>query len=144
MMTFALKGGDLVLAGDQYAMVDGAARVQQHLGLALREPYGSDRFAPRWGSTLPNKIGTAIGTGTADDIRAEVIRVIKNHLIVQNDQLRRRAVKGLTPTLTASEVITQVTGVTVQQKRDTMVVKVDLVTAGRQEITLLTSATGSP
>lgn len=143
MKTFALKNGDLLLTGDQYAMVEGAARVQQHLGLALREPFGSDRFAPKWGSTLPHRIGTPIGKSTANDVRAEVVRVIKNHMIVQNDQLRSRAMQGLSATLTASEVITQLVSVTIRQQQDTFIVKVDLATAGKQQITLLTSASGS-
>lgn len=143
MKTFALRRGDLVLSGSSYAMVDGAARVQQHLGLALREPFGSDRFAMRWGSILPDMIGSVISSSITDDIRAEVIRVIRNHLMVQAEQLRSKQAAGQKAVLTPSEVITNIDDLRIQQVEDRVLVKIALRTAGSQQISVLAAPGGS-
>jgi len=142
MRTFALKNGDLVLTGNRYTMVEGAARVQQQLGLGLREPYGSDRFHTAWGSMIPNWLGRTIVRGVTQDVRAEVLRVIRNHIIVQNGQLKDRATAALKPTITAEEIISEVTDIRFTQRQDELIVKVTIRTTGQQEFTLLTSTSG--
>lgn len=143
MRTFAVKNGDLVMAGGRYAMVDGVARVQQQLSLGLRETYGGDRFHTGWGSALPEWIGKVITEGLTLDVRAEVLRVIRNHLIVQNGQLKDRATVALKPTITANEIIAEVTDIRITQQQDTLMVRVTIRTSGQQEFTLLTSTAGA-
>lgn len=139
MKTFALRDGDLVLAGDRYAMVEGMARVQQQIGLCLREPYGGDRFHDRWGSVLPNWIGRVIESGLDLEVRSEVLRVIKNFIRSQEDAVRFRAVRGLRPVITAEEMVTDVTDIRIEQREDTLLVKVTLKTGSSKTFSIVTS-----
>lgn len=141
MKTFALQSGDLVLAGNAYGMVAGTARVQQQIGLCLREPYGSDRFHTRWGSVLPEWIGRTIDNSTqlGIEIRSEIIRVVKNFIAAQNAAIEGRAVAGFRPVMLPSEVIVDVTDIKVQQDQDSIIVKATLVTQGGQEFSIITA-----
>jgi phage baseplate assembly protein W len=137
MKTFALNGRDLSLTGSGYTMVEGISRVKQQLGLGLRESYGGDRFHPRWGSVLPEWIGTVIDRpGMSMEIRSEVIRVIKNFMSVQTAEIDARAARGLSPVVRPSEVVLGVTDVRVTQLQDTVSVTVYLQTAGGQVISV--------
>lgn len=139
MKTFALRDGDLVLSGDRYAMVEGVARVQQQIGLCLREPFGSDRFHDRWGSVLPTWIGRVIEPGVDLEVRSEVIRVIKNFIRAQDDAVRSRSVRGLRPVTTSEEMITDVTDIRVEQREDALLVKVTLRTGASKSFSIVTS-----
>lgn len=140
MKTFALKSGDLVVSGGGYGMVAGVARVQQQIGLCLREPYGSDRFHDRWGSVLPEWIGQVIdGAHIQMELRAELIRVVKNFIASQQAFVSQRAISGLKPVLPPSEVLVDITDIRIVQNQDTLVVKATLRTAGGQEFAIMTS-----
>lgn len=140
MRTFALKSGDLVVSGGGYANVAGVARVQQQIGLCLREPYGSDRFHDRWGSVLPEWIGRVIdGTNIQIELRAELIRVVKNFIASQQAYVSQRAISGLRPTLPPSEILVDITDIRIVQNQDTIIVKATLRTAGGQEFAIMTS-----
>lgn len=140
MRTFALRSGDLVVSGAGYLMVSGVARVQQQVGLCLREPYGSDRFHDRWGSVLPEWIGRTIDGQTIQiELRAELIRVIKNFIASQQALVSQRAISGLRPVLDPSEVLVDITDIRIVQNQDTLVVKATLRTAGGQEFAIMTS-----
>lgn len=137
MKTFALNGRDLSLTGSGYTMVDGIDRVKQQLGLGLRESYGGDRFHPRWGSVLPEWIGTVINRpGMSLELRSEVIRVVKNFMAVQTAEIDSRAARGLSAVVRPSEVVLGVTDVKVTQLQDTVSVTVYLQTAGGQVISV--------
>ncbi len=139
MKTFALRGGDLVLAGDRFAMVEGMARVQQQIGLCLREPYGSDRFHTGWGSVLPTWIGRVIDANVSAEVKAEILRVVKNFIRSQDDAVRSRAVAGLRPVVTAEEMVTDVSDIRVQQGQDSLIVKVTLRTGSAKTFSIVTS-----
>lgn len=140
MKTFALKSGDLALAGSGYAMVTGAARIQQQLSLCLREPYGSDRFHPGWGSVLPEWIGRVIdGAGLQTEVRAELIRVVKNFIASQEASIAQRSVNGLRPVLAPGEILVDISSIQVVQSQDSIIVKATLRTAGGQEFGVMTS-----
>ena len=143
MKTFQIKNGDLVLAGDRYAMVEGVARVQQQLGLGLREPFGGDRFHPGWGSMIPEWIGRTIQGGIQDEIRIEIIRVVRAHIMVQNGALKRAAASSQKTPITMDEVISEITEIKFRQEQDNLIVKVGLRTAGFKEFSILTSTAGS-
>lgn len=144
MRTFALRDGDLALAGNAYQMVGGVARVQQHVSLCLREPYGSDRFHPGWGSVLPDWIGRVIeGAGIGAELQSELRRVVKNVIAAQNAAIERRAVRGLKPVVSPAEVLIDITDIRVIHRGDTLIAKATLHTAGNQEFTIMT-APGSP
>lgn len=120
-------------------MVEGIVRAQQQVGLALREPLGSDRFHPEWGSTLPEYIGTIRSRGVPAEIRAEVNRVIRDYIINQNEAIRRRAAAGLRPTITAEEMVMNVNTISVQASQDSISVKVVISTASNKEFAVLTT-----
>jgi phage baseplate assembly protein W len=139
MKTFALRNGDLVLAGSKYGMVEGIARVQQQVGLAMREPLGSDRFHREWGSVLDDWIGSVINEDITFEVRSEVIRVVRDFIIRQNEQVKSRASIGRRAIITAEEMITDISSLRVEQDQDALIVKVTLRTASNQEFTILTS-----
>lgn len=144
MKTFALKSGDIALAGNQYAMVSGIDRVKQQIGLCIRETYGTDRFHPRWGSVLSEWIGSVINRpGLELEIRSEIVRVIKNFAAAQSAAIDARAVRGLSPVQSPSEVVIGVTDIKIQQLEDRIIAKVDLRTAGGQTVTITTAPGGT-
>ena len=142
MKTFALRNGDLMISGDKYALVAGAARVQQQVGLALQEPVGTDRFHPQWGSILDQMIGTSMTKDITERVKTEVYRVVKNFSALQNNALQRGASVGIKPVIIPDEIITAVTGVAVEQVRDSINIKISIGTAGRDLVTVLTSISG--
>lgn len=143
MKTFALRDGDLVLSGDRYSMVEGAARLQQQLSLALTEPFGGDRFHPKWGSVLHSWIGSPTDASTPDIIQAEVMRVMRNHITAQNQMLTQRSSLNRKPTLSLDELISGINEVRVEQSGDSMLVKVSVRTVGQQEFSVLTAPSRS-
>lgn len=139
MKTLAIKNGDLVLTGSKYGMVDGIARVQQQLGLALRETFGNDRFHRSWGSTLPNWIGQVLDASVPFEIQAEVTRVVRDFIIQQTEKVKERAALGFTAVVTPSEMIMDISGIKVEARYDSVLVKVTLRTASGQEFSVLTT-----
>lgn len=142
MRTLALRNGDLMLAGDRYAMVEGVARVQQSMALCLREPYGSDRFHPSWGSVMHDWIGRLIDPTLREEVRLEIIRVVKNFIISQNNIVRRYTNEGYAPPVTAEEMIADLTDVSVRQEQDQIMIRVTLKTMGLREFTIMTGPGG--
>lgn len=143
MKTFALSNGDLVLNGSHYLMVSGASRMQQQIGLALMEPTGTDRFHPNWGSILDQMIGTSMTFDIRDRVKSEVYRVIKNLAALQNNYVQRVAAANARPTITPDEMIAGVQGVAVENSGDSVNIKITLISAGREVITVSTSVTGN-
>jgi phage baseplate assembly protein W len=140
MKTLALRDGDLALDGNAYAMVEGIDRVKQQIGLCLREPYGTDRFHPRWGSVLPNWIGRAIVDSSLPiEMKAELGRVVRNFVNAQNAAIEKRAVRGYSPVLLPSEIIVAIAGITTEQRQDTIIAKIALQTAGGRILTVETA-----
>lgn len=137
MKTFALRNRDLVLSGDQFALVGGAARLQQQLGLAMSDPYGADRFHPDWGSTLHQYVGVNNSPATTELIKAEVNRIIRYLLSVQNTMMTDRSVLALKPTITAAEIVADISSVQVDQREDSLSVKVSVRTASQQQVDVL-------
>lgn len=139
MKTFALRNGDLVLTGSKFGMVEGMPRVQQQLGLAMREPFGSDRFHRDWGSVLDSWIGTYITGDVTDQVRSEVVRVVRDFIIRQNESVKTWAGQGRRANVTAEEMITDISAIQIEQNQDALLVKVTLRTASNAEFSILTS-----
>jgi len=137
--TLAVRNGDLVLSGSKFGMVDGIARVQQQLGLAMREEFGNDRFHRQWGSTLPTWIGDVLTAEVPFEVRAEVTRVVRDFILNQNEQIKQRASLGFSAVVRAEELIVEISDVKVQTRQDTVLVKVTLRTASNQEFSILTT-----
>lgn len=139
MKTMAVRNGDLVLAGSKFGMVEGIARVQQQLGLAMREAFGSDRFHRQWGSTLPSWIGQVLSQQVPFEIRSEVNRVVRDFILQQNEKIKERAALGLTAVVTSEEMIMEIRDIKVETRQDSVFVKVTLRTASNQEFSVLTT-----
>ena len=139
MKTFAIRGGDLVLSGSRYGMVEGIARAQQQISLALREEYGSDRFHPEWGCTLPAMIGSVIDSATPAEIRSEVTRVVRLFIVRQNELIKQRAAAGRRSVVKPEELIAEISSIRTETNQDQVLVKVVIRTVSNQEFSILTS-----
>ena len=138
MKTLAVRNGDLVLTGSKFGVVEGMARVQQQIGLCLKEPYGNDRFHREWGSVLDEWVGHAITTDIPLEVQAEVVRVVRDTILRQNEQIKARAAAGFTSVIKAEEMIVEISSVNVEQRQDNLLVKITLRTASNQEFTITT------
>lgn len=137
MKSLAIQNGDLVLGPDGFATVSGASKVRQDLGIALREPVGSDRFHPQWGSLLPRYIGNPIGDTTIMVVRSETYRVIQNYVYIQAAAVRDDVSRSRKARYGASEIIKDIQKVDVRQDHSRLMVKVHLVTLGNDDVTLV-------
>lgn len=136
MKTFQIVNGDLVIGPGGFATIDGPAKVKQDLAVAVREPYGVDRFHPRWGTLLHEYVGMAVGDGTDLLIRSEINRVISNHMFSQNSVLERDSMRATRSRFSTGELIDRLDAVDVRQEYDRYHVRVRLRTLSGQPITL--------
>lgn len=81
MVSYSLmiSGGDLVVQGNQCAIVYGHSKLQQDLEIWLLTTYGSNRNHPTFGCVLQNFIGGVIGAATQANVYNEVLRVLTNY-----------------------------------------------------------------
>ena len=142
MKTLAIKNGDLAIGANGYATIEGAAKVQQDLGLAVREPLGTDRFHPQWGSLLPRYIGEPINDEMTSLVQAEVTRIVQNYIIQQGQVLRGVVAGRRKPKFEANEVVTDIGEVHIRQTLDRLHTKVVLVTLGSRRITIIAPVEG--
>lgn len=139
MKTLELRNGDLVLGAGGYSMVAGPQKVIQDMGIMVREPLGVDRFHPRWGTILDDFIGEAINEESEMRVRAELQRLIQNYVVMQTRQIQADHDAGRRPRFRPSEIVTDVAGIDVQQRFDRINVRVHLITASGEEVTILRS-----
>ena len=126
MKQLLIQNGDLVIGSGGYATVRGERRLRQDLAHALREPLGTDRFFPRWGSTLPGMIGGFQTSDTATEVRAEVSRVLQNYVNITAAHIQQDRLGGRTSRFGASEVIARVLGINVATRVDSVDVRIAL------------------
>lgn len=74
-----VSGGDLVVQGNECAIVYGQSKLTQDLELWLLTTYGSDRNHPTFGAVLQNYIGGVVGSATKANVYNEVLRVLTNY-----------------------------------------------------------------
>lgn len=141
MKTFQISGGDFVLSNGSFATVTGKTKIQQDLGTALATEYGTDRFHPRYGSTLPNYIGQTAGSGTKILVQSEVTRVVNNYASIQQANINSYLRRGLQAPYSQSEVIAQLNAVAVQQDYDTFEVAAVITTQAGQSTSISASVT---
>lgn len=139
MKTLEIKNGDLVIGPGGYSTVSGPAKVKQDLGLAVREPYGVDRFHPRWGSTLPDMIGGTIDDFARMRVVAEVQRIVANYMAVQQDLMARSTAAGRRPTFSSGEAVSAVEAIQVRQTMDRLHVRIVLRTLSGQSVSLVST-----
>lgn len=136
MKTLALTQGDLTPAPGGYRMLEGANKIQQDIGLALQEEYGTDSSHPLWGSILPTMIGAPITEDLKQQIRVEVNRVVNNYIAVQNARIVQDNVTGSQSSMTTDDVVNAITGLSITQLFDSVVINLGLQTISRQNVNL--------
>jgi phage baseplate assembly protein W len=138
--TLELRDGDLVIGPSGHALVTGRAKLRQDLSLAVREPYGCDRFHPRWGSMLDSYVGGVIDEFSAAEVKSEVMRVVGNYMALQQDQVSAVNAAGRKPTFGFGEVVAGIDGVEVRQTFDRLYVRVRVRTLSGDTVAVATSA----
>ena len=136
MRTFAIEGGDFVLGEGGFALVTGHEKVKQDLGIAMREPFGCDRFHPRWGSVLVNYVGEPAGEQVSFLVKAEVGRIIRNYIAVQGYLVEEDVKEQRRSRLNTNEVVVGVDGIDVRQEQDRYHVRVRLSLFSGEEVSL--------
>lgn len=136
MKQLLIQNGDLVVGAGGYVTVEGERKLRQDLSHALREPVGTDRFAPRWGSTLPGMIGTYQTSETAAQVKAEVSRVIQNYVNLTAALVQQDRLAGTRSRLRSDEVISRIVGINVTRVIDRVDVRVALQTLAGAQTTI--------
>lgn len=137
MKTFALDNGDLALGQSGYALAEGSDKLKQDLGVVMREPFGCDRFHPRWGSMLYDFVGQTVDEVASAYIRGEITRLVQNYAYVQGDLLGKDVGAGRKPRFSRGEVISDLEGIDLQSTFDTYRVRVRLQTLSGESVILL-------
>lgn len=146
--SFHTKNGDLNLggAGGGFATVTGQQKLVQDLKNWLLEPRGTDPLHPDFGAVLDGGLlpdgsiaDSLIGTQLTNEalvlIESEVRRVLASYQQQQLDRLtRENTLYGGKNTFSAGEVLVGVTGVTLQQVSDTVLVTVSIQTGDGDSI----------
>lgn len=139
MKTFEIRNGDLVIGPGGFGTITGPTKLRQDLAVAVREPYASDRFHPRWGSMLDTFVGQVSNPYSQSAVASEVHRLLGNYIAVQQDQITSDATRGVKPRYGTGEVISSVDSVQTIQTMDRLSVKVSLRTLSGEQVTLISS-----
>lgn len=139
MKTFQIINGDLALAPGGFAVVSGAAKVKQDLGVAVREPLGCDRFHPNWGTVLDNCVGDYMNSDVEALVNSEITRLVRNYASIQDDVLAADYGQGVKPRFGAEEIIANLGAVDIQRREDALYIKINVQTMAGETTTLVTS-----
>ena len=139
MKTLLLENGDLVVGEGGFVMLEGSQKVRQDLSITMKEPFGIDRFHPRWGSLLHEYIGGTVGTETQMFIEGEVARLVQNYMALQQEQVERDLALGSVPRFSTGELVERVESIQIRQKYDSFRVRVTLRTISGQDVVLTQS-----
>lgn len=126
-MSYSLKinaSGDLDMSTGLFQNVTGVEKLTQDLGLWLREPYGTDRFHPLYGSVLDQYIGSNINSLTEHEVKTEVIRVLNAFQQIQLVSMRKNPSK-----YDLDELLDSVEDVKIRLTYDTVFIDIKFRTA---------------
>lgn len=136
MKDVLIENGDLVPGRRGVEEVRGIDRMRQQLTHALLEPFGVDRFHPRWGSILSSMIGQQSTPELRAQVEVEVSRVIKNYLYVQRYVSERLARTYGRTFLSADEVVGGIKFVGITPVNDRVYVILDLVSGTGKNVSI--------
>lgn len=141
MMSWSLQiqNGDLSLGSQGLNTVTGGPKLVQDLSCAILEPMGTDPLHPSYGSlidggtdsngvTQTGVIGQLNDAQNAAFVQSEVTRICRNY---QAAQIARNSADVATygkSTLTASEALLHLLGVTMQQVQDQLLLTATIQT----------------
>lgn len=137
MQTLMIRDGDLSLASGTFETVRGGDKLYQDLSHAVREPIGTDRFHPGWGSSLPNFIGGTASPATGTLVQNEVRRVVRNHAAVQQSKMTIDAQNRRRSRFGTGEVIKEIGSIQVRAEYDRLHVRCLLSTLSGAEVALV-------
>lgn len=140
-----LRNGDLALGGASLGVVNNEQKLVQDLRCWLLEPQGSDSVHPDFGSTLDGGyvngqwVDGIIGDSDIERVRSKILteisRVTSQHQARQVTRARADRARYGASTLTANELLREVTNIEIHQIQDTLLVRVTLA-LGERETTL--------
>jgi hypothetical protein len=125
--SLALSDKDLAIDGSRLGIVSGLNKLKQDLDLWLKEEFSTDRFHPRFGSTLERYIGGIIEEDTVFEIKAEVLRVLTNYQQLQLQRLQTRQ-----QAFTTDELLDEIVSVRTSVSFDSVYVDIRFKTASNQ------------
>lgn len=135
MKTMRLTDGDLSIGlTSDYDMVRGVSKVAQDIRCALLEPLGNDRFHPGYGSDLESFIARSVTYDTRMEVQSEVNRVVGNYAAVQRDKIEADMYSGEDTRYSTEEVVSAVSGISVDTQTDSMSVTIGLTTVSGDSI----------
>lgn len=139
-----ITDGDLALQGNgDVIQISGAERIAQELSCWLLEPLGSDRLYTGFGSDIGDQIGTIIDSDALLAVKTEVVRVVKNYIAYQQNQMTNAKADNLTDFVNAwneDDIISTINSVSVTSDSTTVTVVVSLTTAGGSSVTVTQSS----
>lgn len=139
-----ITDGDLALQGNgDVVQISGAERIAQELSCWLLEPLGSDRLYTGFGSDIGDQIGTIIDSDALLAVKTEVVRVVKNYIAYQQNQMTNAKADNLTDFVNAwneDDIISTINSVSVTSDSTTVTVVVSLTTAGGSSVTVTQSS----
>jgi hypothetical protein len=136
MKSLKIVNGDLAIGAAGFEEVEGEAKVRQDLGIAVREPYGCDRFHPQWGSLMDTYVGGPITEEIKNLVVAEAMRIVANYSYNQQAIMQGDELDGRKARFSSNEIIREVTAIEVQQTMDAIHVRVRLETLTSTEVVL--------
>lgn len=136
MKTFAIRNGDLVIGRGGFATISGHTKLRQDISMAVIQEYGTDRFHPRYGSTLSMMVGQTINRETEMIIRSEVSRVVQQYIDTQRIEVLNDKMGFKRSRFTTAEIIRSVQNVKTSVRMDSITVTMDLRTVGNSLINM--------
>lgn len=136
MQTLGLINGDFALDGGDILTLTGSDKIRQDLALALNEEFGSDRFHPQWGSIIKQYLGQLINAQLQLLVKAEVLRVAKNYIAVQQAEIIGNTQVDVAGVFDTTDVVRQITSVNTHATFDTINVVLTLQTLARTTVTI--------
>lgn len=134
MKSLQIHNGDIVLAaGGGLSFVRGSRKLVQDLSIWMREPVGSSPLVPRFGSLLPDMIGSASVELSLTAVNAEVRRILELYQADQQRRLQDAKRVGNLANWTRSEIIDEVIDIQSQIVQDSIQVIIRLRTLVGEE-----------
>lgn len=142
MKALEIRNGDLVVGAGGFTTIEGAAKVRQDLGVAVREPYGSDRFHPRWGTLLQEYVGTAVNSLSQMRIQSEIGRLVQNYMSIQGEALAKDVSVSRATRFSKDELVEKIDSITIRQEFDRFRVRVIVKTFSNQAVEVVRAVGG--
>ncbi len=130
-----IKDGDIVPSNGKLKTIEGLEKLIQDLRLWLLEALGTDRFHPKFGSSLDDEIGTIDPKIASVNVKAEILRVLQNYQVAQSNKIQKEKwiyqnsiMKQGYWIMSKEEVLSSINGIQISTQGSIMNVQVSLTT----------------